>query len=166
MIRRLRADDEGSLIPLILFYFVVAATLVLVVTDASKYYLARRSLQNAADGAALASAQTVSSQGVYSGADNGVLLLEGNVCQAVADYGNANNLADQFTGLTMVGYPGNAAGTCVADDATQVTVLAQDKVHLPLVSILGVLDKHVAGGVTLTVMAHAELQCGTCLPAP
>lgn len=158
----MRRDDEGSLIPLILFYFVVAATLVLIVADASKYYLARRSLQSAADGAALASAQTVSSRGVYSGTANGVLLLEGNVCQAVTDYGTANDLADRFDQLTMVGYPGDAAGTCVAADATKVTVVAHDKVKLPLVSILGVLDPQLSGGVTLTVTAHAELQCATC----
>lgn len=155
-------DDEGSLIPLILFYFVVAATLVLVVADASRYYLARRSLQSAADGAALASAQTVSSNGVYNGAGNGVLLLDGNVCQAVADYGTANDLADRFDQLAMIGYPDDAAGACVATDATRVTVVAHDRVKLPLVSILGVLDKQIAGGVTLTVTAHAELQCATC----
>ncbi|BEP14836.1 hypothetical protein acdb102_31470 [Acidothermaceae bacterium B102] len=162
MIRRLRSDDEGSLIPLILFYFVVAATLVLVVTDASKYYLARRSLQSAADGAALASAQSVSSQGVYSGLDHGALLLDGDVCQAVADYGAANHLADRFDELTMVGFPGDTNDTCIATGATRVTVVARDKVRLPLVSILGVVDDKVAGGITLTVTAHAELQCATC----
>jgi hypothetical protein len=162
VIRRLRCDDEGSLIPLILFYFVVAATLVLVVTDASKYYLARRSLQSAADGAALASAQSVSSQGVYSGTDHDALLLDGDVCQAVADYGSANHLADRFDELTMVGFPGGTNDTCVATAATRVTVLARDTVRLPLVSILGVVDSKVAGGITLTVTAHAELQCATC----
>ena len=150
------------MIPLILFYFVVAATLVLIVADASKYYLARRSLQSAADGAALASAQTVSSKGVYSGAGNGVLLLEGNVCQAVSDYGTANALADRFDQLTMVGYPNDAVGRCVATDATKVTVVAHDKVKLPLVSILGLIDDRIADGVSLTVTAHAELQCATC----
>ena len=162
MIRRLRHDDEGSLIPLILFYFVVAATLVLVVTDASKYYLARRSLQSAADGAALASAQSVSSQGVYGGMDHGALLLDGDVCQAVADYGSANHLADRFDELSMTGFPGDTDDTCVATAATRVTVVARDKVRLPLVSILGLVDDKVAGGITLTVTAHAELQCPTC----
>jgi uncharacterized membrane protein len=157
-----RGDDEGSMIPLILFYFVVAATLVLIVADASRYYLAKRALQSAADGAALASAQTVSSKGIYGGATNGVLLLEGDVCQAVADYGTANDLAERFDQLTMVGYPGDAAGTCVANDATKVTVLAHDRVKLPLVSILGLLDDKLAGGVDLTVTAHAQLQCPTC----
>jgi uncharacterized membrane protein len=158
----MRRDDEGSMIPLILFYFVVAATLVLIVADASKYYLAKRSLQSAADGAALASAQTVSSKGVYGGAGNGVLLLDGDVCQAVADYGTANDLVDQFDQLTMIGYPGDAVGTCVATDATKVTVVAHDKVKLPLVSVLGLLDNRIADGVNLTVTAHAELQCATC----
>ncbi len=150
------------MIPLILFYFVVVATLTLVVADASKYYLARRSLQSAADGAALSSAQTVSGRGLYAGTDNGTLLLAGNVCQAVAEYGTANDLVDRFDELTMVGYPGDAAGSCVADDATKVTVVAQDRVKLPLVSILGKLDKNIADGVVLTVRAHAELQCATC----
>ena len=41
-------------------------------------------------------------------------------------------------------------------------MVARDKVRLPLVGILGVVDDKVAGGITLTVTAHAELQCATC----
>ena len=82
-------DDEGSLIPLIAFYFVVAATLIMVVTDASTFYLARRSLQGVADGAALSSSQSVSAGGLYTGTDTTQLRLDGNVCQAVVDYGAA-----------------------------------------------------------------------------
>lgn len=147
------------MIPLIAFYFVVAATLILVVVDASVFYLARRSLQSAADGAALASAQQISAPGLYAG---GALRLDGDVCQAIADYGTANDLADRFDSLSMTGWPDAATDTCIARGAAQVTVVAQDKVHLPLVSILGVVDQQFAGGVTLTVTAHAELQCDGC----
>jgi uncharacterized membrane protein len=157
-----RGDEEGSLIPLIAFYFVVAATLILVVADASKFYLARRSLQSIADGAALASAQSVSAPAVYGGANGQQLRLDGNVCQAVADYGNANDLADRFDRLVMAGYAGDQAGDCVANGADHVTVVARDTVQLPLVSILGVLDKKFAKGAPLTVVAHAALRCDTC----
>ncbi len=155
-------DDEGSLVPLIAFYFVVAATLILVVADASKFYLARRSLQGAADGAALASAQSVSSPGIYGGAGGKDLRLDGDVCQAVADYGDANDLAARFDNLSMSGYAGDVAGRCVAAGAQRITVIAKDTVKLPLVSILGVLDQKFASGVQLTVVAHAGLRCDTC----
>ena len=159
---RLNRDDEGSLIPLILFYFVVAATLILVTTDASKFYLARRSLQGAADGAALASAQTVSAHALYGGAEGTTLLLDGDVCKAVEDYSAANDLAARFDALELAGFSGDAPGTCAAAGADHVTVLAHDLVHLPLVSILGVLDKTWADGAPLTVSAHAAVQCPTC----
>jgi uncharacterized membrane protein len=157
-----RSDDEGSLIPLIAFYFVVAATLILVVADASKFYLARRSLQGVADGAALASAQQVSSPGLYGGAGGKQLRLDGNVCTAVADYGAANELPMRFDHLSMSGYADDVVGDCVANGAAHVTVVAQDTVKLPLVSILGVVDQKFAQGVRLTVVAHAGLRCDTC----
>jgi Putative Flp pilus-assembly TadE/G-like len=156
------SDDEGSLIPLIAFYFIVAATLILVVADASKFYLARQSLQGVADAAALASAQSVSAQGIYGGGDNTTLRLDGDVCQAVDDYGTDNGLADRFDDLTMAGYPGDSPGPCLALGADHVTVVAHDTVRLPLVSILGVLDLKIAHGVPVTVIAHAALRCDTC----
>jgi uncharacterized membrane protein len=157
-----RPDDDGSLIPLIAFYFVVAATLILVVADASKFYLARRSLQGVADGAALASAHSVSTSDLYGGGDSSGLRLDGDVCQAVADYGTANDLATRFDRLAMSGYAGNQVGDCVANGADHVTVVAQDRVKLPLVSILGILESKFADGVQLTVVAHAAMRCDTC----
>lgn len=157
-----RSDDEGSLIPLIAFYFVVAATLILVVADASKFYLARRSLQAVADGAALASAHSVSAADLYGGGDSSRLRLDGDVCQAVADYGNANDLATRFDNLALAGYAGNQPDDCVAVGADHVTVVAHAKVKLPLVSILGVIDSKFADGVPLTVVAHAAMRCDTC----
>ena len=161
--RRLDMDDEGSLIPLIAFYFVVAATLILVVTDASKYYLARRSLQSAADAAALASAQSVASGDIYQGAASGQgLRLDGDVCQALEQYGTANHLDTQFEDLSMRAYANDSPGTCMATGADHVTVVATSTVSLPLVDILGTVDKKFADGVKLTVLAHAALRCETC----
>lgn len=156
-------DDEGSLIPLIAFYFVVAATLILVVTDASKYYLARRSLQSAADAAALASAQSVAAGDIYSGSTSGRrLALDGDVCQALDEYGTANHLAARFERLSMQAYADDSPGTCVEPGADHVTVVATSTVSLPLVDILGTVDKKFADGVKLTVVAHAALRCDTC----
>jgi uncharacterized membrane protein len=154
--------DEGSLIPLILFYFVVAATLVLVVADASKVYLARRSLQSAADGAALASAQSASLQGLYAGAQAGALQLDGDACAATRQYALDNDLAAHFDALQLAGYAQDDPDTCDATGAAYVTVVASDQVHVPLVSILGVVAPKYAKGVPLTVIAHAALVCGTC----
>jgi uncharacterized membrane protein len=161
--RRRVPDDEGSLIPLIAFYFVVAATLILVVTDASKYYLARRSLQSAADAAALASAQSVSSNDIYAGGASGQrLTLDGDVCEALDAYGQANHLASRFEKLSMKAYADDSPGTCVAAGADHVTVVATSTVSLPLVDILGTVDTKFADGVKLTVVAHAALRCDTC----
>jgi uncharacterized membrane protein len=157
-----RSADDGSLIPLIAFYFVVAATLILDVADASTFYLARRSLQGVADGAALAAAHSVSAADLYGGGGTSRLRLDGDVCQAVADYGNANDLASRFDQLAMSGYAGDQVSDCVANGADHVTVVARDLVKLPLVSILGVLDTRFAHGVQLTVVAHAALRCDTC----
>jgi len=57
--------DEGTVLLLILGLVVVAALLISVVTDVSALYLQRRDLISAADGAALAGAQSVDEALVY-----------------------------------------------------------------------------------------------------
>jgi uncharacterized membrane protein len=59
------ADDQGTVLLLILGLVVLAAMLVAVVTDVSALYLQRRELMAAADGAALAGAQAVDKARIY-----------------------------------------------------------------------------------------------------
>ena len=133
-------------------------------TDASKYYLARRSLQSAAD----ARGSGVGAVGV----GRRPLLRRrrrGRSCASTAtsarrstDYGSANHLADRFDDLAMQAYADDSPGTCVAAGADHVTVVATSVGQLPLVNILGTIDKKFADGVQLTVVAHAALRCDTC----
>ncbi|HEY0261060.1 MAG TPA: pilus assembly protein TadG-related protein [Lacisediminihabitans sp.] len=54
--RRLR-DDDGSILPLTIFYGVLSLVLILLVVAASSLYLERKRLFTLADGAALAGAE-------------------------------------------------------------------------------------------------------------
>ena len=58
-------QDEGTVLLLIIGLVVVAALLIAVVTDVSALYLERRDLISAADGAALAGAQSVDEETIY-----------------------------------------------------------------------------------------------------
>ncbi len=55
--RRLLHDEEGSTLPLIVFYCCLCLVLVLLVAAASSLYLERKRLFTLADGAALAGAE-------------------------------------------------------------------------------------------------------------
>ena len=56
---RLRAGEEGSILPLIFGFFAVALALILVATAATSLYLERSRLYTLADGAALAAADSL-----------------------------------------------------------------------------------------------------------
>lgn len=62
-----RRDDAGQVIVMILGFFVLVSLMTVVVVDASAAYLQRRSLENLADGAALAAADGVQGRQVYAG---------------------------------------------------------------------------------------------------
>lgn len=60
--------ERGQISLLIIGFAVIAISLVAVVVDASHVMLLRRSLSSLADGAALAAAQSVAEDALYSGA--------------------------------------------------------------------------------------------------
>lgn len=63
--RLVPSDDDGTVLLLIIGLITVVALLVAVVTDVSSLYLHRRELIAAADGAALAGAQSVDEAAIY-----------------------------------------------------------------------------------------------------
>jgi Flp pilus assembly protein TadG len=132
--RRPRGDD-GQLLLLTMFFALVLVLLVAVVVDTSAAFLARRSLAGAADGAALAAAQSVDLRAYYAGAGGPDLPLAG--VEDVVDAYVRDNLAgtevvavdlvDRGTAVTVtlgrhlalpLAFPGYAAGLDVTATAT------------------------------------------------
>ena len=52
------SDDEGSILPLVIFFAFLSLVLILIVVSASSLYLERKRLFTVADGAALAGAES------------------------------------------------------------------------------------------------------------
>jgi uncharacterized membrane protein len=139
--RRLR-DDEGSILLLTLGFAVIALALVLVVADASKVFLTRRSLVSAADGAALAGVQTLDRKAFYAGKGGDDLPLDADAAVAavnayVADAG----LDDEYVDFEVVD---------VQVDAGEVTVTLRARSRLPFGAYVGRPD-----GVVVEATAHA-----------
>lgn len=102
--RRLRAGrgDDGSTLPLILVFGMIALVLVLVVAAATDLYLARKRLLTLADGAALVGAESFRLDEVRS-VDGAVQprLDDAEVRDAVTGY-LADEPADGITALHLV----------------------------------------------------------------
>ncbi len=84
MTGRREREEEGSVLLLILGLVVLAALFVTVVMDVSALFLDRRDLIAAADGAALAGAQAVDKEAIYTGGlpEYGALSLDQNGARA------------------------------------------------------------------------------------
>ncbi|CAO5178371.1 putative Flp pilus-assembly TadG-like N-terminal domain-containing protein [Frankia sp. AiPs1] len=131
-------SDSGTILILTLGYLLVAAMLVVVVTDVSAVYLARRSVASAADGAALAAAQRIDETAVYSAAGTLDRLPLTDVDATVQRYQRQADPSGR-TSLT---------GSLV--DAATVQVEGTRTVDLPVVGVLGI------GPVTVRAGAQAQ----------
>lgn len=145
--RRKERDDAGQISVLILGLVVIAAALVLVVTNVSRVFLWDRSLAAAADGAAVAAAGAVdpskAGRGV-PGAPATVALSPARARAEVARYVADSALAERFGGA--LDYTVH-----VADGI--VTVTLSTTVALTMV---GPLAGGYADGVPLTATAGAR----------
>lgn len=95
-----RADQSGQTALLILGFFLVAVMLVGVVVDASAAYLRRQALNGLADGAALAGADGVQGEQVYtSGLGETAQIDPVAARQYVADYLARTGAHERFRGL-------------------------------------------------------------------
>jgi Flp pilus assembly protein TadG len=130
--------DGGTILILTLGYLMVAAMLVVVVTDVSAVYLARRSVASAADGAALAAAQRIDENAIYT---SGAAVARLPLIDVGATVDQYQRQADPSGRTTL---------TSSLVDATTVRVEGSRVVSLPVVGYLGV------GPVTVRAGAQAQ----------
>jgi uncharacterized membrane protein len=135
--RTIRADDEGTVLLLIVGLVAVVGLLVAVVTDVTALYLQRRDLVSAADGAALAGAQAVDEETIYTQGlpASGPLPL---------DEGAARSAVDEY--LSDAGLAGEALIVRVETTPTTVSVSVSTTYDLP-----------VANTATLGVTGSAQV---------
>jgi uncharacterized membrane protein len=84
----MRPKDEGSILPLTIFFAVFALAVVIVVTAATSLYLERKRLLSVADGAALVGAEAFDLDQVSLGEGGApfVTVTDADVAAAVAEY--------------------------------------------------------------------------------
>lgn len=123
-------------------FTVIALALVLVVTDASKVFLTRRSLVSAADGAALAGVQSLDRTAFYAGNDDAALPLDVDAASAaVRRYVDRAGLAADYADFAVVS---------VQVSGAEVTVTLRARSRLPFGGYVG--HPH---GVLIEATAHA-----------
>jgi hypothetical protein len=129
--RRLRSgsltSDDGSTLPLVIFFGFLSIALVLVVAAATSLYLERKRLFTVADGAALAGAEAYDLDAIAAGPTGPHPTLEsGDVAAAVAAYLAAS--PDRFESLAV-------EHAAAVDDAS-ATVTLSAYWRPPVLSIL------------------------------
>lgn len=147
-LRRAYGSDDGQLTILVLGFAVILLMLVTLVTDASKIFLAQRSLSGAADAAAVAGANAVDEGAVYTGqAGDALPLTSRSVRNAVDDYAAAAGLdrPDRFTRF--------AVATATTQDGVTATVTLRATVPLPFAELL---PREWRRGYPLAVTAQAR----------
>jgi hypothetical protein len=145
-LRRLRDDDEGQLVLLIVGFAVIAAMLVAVVANVSRVFLYERSLAAAADGAAVAASSALDESAVYdqSGGIGDRLPLDRSEAERrVADYATQTQLPARFRQF--------AYAVEVSGDTVNVTFTA--RVDLRFV---GAVAAGYESGVPISVTANAR----------
>lgn len=138
---RLR-DEEGSTLPLTIFFGMLSLVLILLVVAATSLYLERKRLFTLADGAALVGAEAFDLDDVtVSGTELRATLTDGAVGEAVHGY-LADNPIGRFDDLAVA-----AAGTA---DGRSASVTLTASWSPPMVSLL------VPGGIRLEVTSIAR----------
>ena len=123
---RLRREDDGQLLLLVLCYAVIAALLITVVVNLSKAYLYRRSLVAAADGAAISAANVPDLPRVYTEGEAAVLPLAPTRA-VVEQYAADAQLGQRFDGFEVVE---------VSTDGETVTVTMRAEVRMPFLNLI------------------------------
>lgn len=129
--------DDGTVLLLIIGLVAIVGLLVAVVTDVTALYLERRDLISAADGAALAGAQAIDVQTVYTEGlpSSGPVPLDEDAARAaVHEYLRDAGLADRLLSVRI--------------DTTPTTVA---------VSLTSVYDLPMASTATLGVTGHTRV---------
>jgi Flp pilus assembly protein TadG len=141
---RVRRNDEGQLMLLVLVYTLIAAAVVTVVVNTSTAFLHRRSLVAAVDGAALAAASSLDEQRFYdAGAGTALPLTSTGAAEAVRRYAADAGLAGRFGGFAVAG---------VSTDGVTVTVTFTATAPMPFVNLV---SAGYAGGAPISATASA-----------
>lgn len=119
MTARALKDDDGSILPLLLGYVVLALAVVFVCTCATDLYIAQKRLDSLADAAALA------------GADGFTLVVEGASVRAELTDDGVHEQAAAIVGATSSGAQLVSAS---APDGVSARVTVSAAWHPPLVS--------------------------------
>ena len=121
--------DDGSILPLAIFFGFLSLVLVLLVVAATSLYLERKRLFTVADGAALVGAEAFELDQVTATSDRSIVInLESrDVAAAVHDYLEARP-ADDFEALRVV--------RAVSTDGRSATVELRAYWRPPVVSVL------------------------------
>jgi Flp pilus assembly protein TadG len=144
VVRRPARDDRGSVLVLGLGVVVVALIAVGMAVDASRLFLARRSVASLADGAALRGAHDLDLTTLYaSGAADTLPLSARQVERDVAAYVSAQSAANGLQGVRVV-------RVLVRDGSVEVTLALTERVPL-LGTVLGHPD-----GVLVAATARAR----------
>jgi Putative Flp pilus-assembly TadE/G-like len=115
--------ERGSVTPLVIGFTVVVALMVAVVVDASAAYLRRQGLNSAADSAAVAAADGIQGEQVYTrGLGERVEVDPATARRYVADYFARSGLRRRFPGIDY----------SVATTADTVVVRVVAPMDLPL----------------------------------
>lgn len=120
-------DDRGSITPLILTFFLIAALLVMGTISAGSAFLEQRDLQAVCDGAAVRATSALDENGAYAGpaGQTALPLSDASVQAAVAEY-------------QAQGYSGDPTLTMAATtDGEVVTVSCSRLVQIPFGAVFG-----------------------------
>jgi uncharacterized membrane protein len=138
-----RRSESGTAAVLIIGFTVVIAMMVAVVVDASAAYLRRQSLSTLADGAALAAADGIQGEHVYTAGLGERAVIDPRVAEAL--------VAAHLAAVDAAGtYPGLRFHVDTADDRVVVRLTAP--LDLPL-TLPGVGDETVVSGTAAAVVA-------------
>jgi len=140
--RRKLAADDGSILPLTIFYGVFSLVLILLVVAATSLYLERKRLFTLADGAALAGAEAFPLDAVSLDGSSLVATLDSaDVRTAVSNY-LASSPAETFDALQI--------READSADGVSATVRLSATWHPPVLSLL------VPAGIPLEVRSVAR----------
>lgn len=142
---RHRADERGSIAPLVIGLTALLLVLVAVVVDASAAFLRRQELDSVADAAALAATDGVQGDAVYThGLGDRVEIDPDTARRYVAAYLDRSGALDRFPGLAVE----------VRTEVDTVVVRLVGAVRLPL-HVPGVLQESRITGTAASVVVVA-----------
>ncbi|MGA7206727.1 MAG: pilus assembly protein TadG-related protein [Specibacter sp.] len=141
--RRPRTRDDGQIMVLLIGYVLLALLLVTVVAAGSSLYIGHKQLLSAADGAALAAADTFVLNGGTAGTDPGTLLTDRGVTAAALEFLAGEQAPGSLSDIAL------AAGTGAPDGRT-AQVRLSGVVHPLFINFL------VPGGIAITVTGTAR----------